>query len=152
MHHRPRGLPPGDDYAVLFQRIAQTGLEAHRYGLTAKRHLRMATLQLAAANYHEAAKAARRSVQAGHQLDEALHVLGLALLGQAMVEARILPPGPGALTTPVVGISELLVQARQAFVACSRRNPRDVESHYLAFCLSDAFAPPADAGPDGPPS
>lgn len=148
--HLPHG-PPGEDYAALFQRIAQTGLEAHRYGPTAKRHLRMAILQLAAANYVEAAKAARRSLQAGHALDEALHVLGLALLGQAMVEARLLPPGPGAIVPPMVGVRPLMMQALQAFTTCAMRNPRDAESRDLALCVAAALAEPGETDPDGPP-
>lgn len=126
------------DYPRLWQCMAHVRGQAERYGPSAKRHLRLSMLQLAAGDYHGAARQACLSLATGFMLFEGHHALGAALLGQALVQEGLLEPGPGPLRRRFAGTRELVRGAGAAFARCAAFNPTDEECAALANRLRAA--------------
>jgi hypothetical protein len=148
------------DYPTLWQHITRLRDESQRYGHTGRRHLRLALLHIAAGNYERAARESCLSLAAGHGLAEAHYALCISLLGQALVAASALEPGPAARVRPLGDIRWLAQAATVALRHYVQARPHDEEARTLEHTLCQALTGTPDAlgrrlsaallRPDGP--
>lgn len=128
------------DYPRLWRQMTAVRQAAGKYGPSAKRHLRLAMLHLAAGTYDRAARESCLGLALGHELTEAHHTRALALLGQAMVAAGHLEPGPAMRRKPLASVRWLCQAAAETLGRYIAKAPTDAEAVQLHSAMQGCLA------------